>query len=274
MSIDILASPNGVAERLTGKDYLSYSSISCFQTCSLKWYFRYVERLPEKTVAAALVFGGAIHSAAEHHFRELMTGSPAPNVDTLLDAYHQAWHDRNRVDVRFGKNDDVNTLGQLAKRTLTAFQASDFSRPAGDIIGIEEELRGELVPGCPDLLARVDLIVDEGDALVVTDLKTARSRWSQNQVDQSAEQLLLYSGLAAELAPDKPVRLEFIVVTKAKEPTVDRHVVAADQRRLDRTKRIVEKVWRAIEGRHFYPCPSAMSCPGCGFRGACRDWDG
>ena len=157
---------------------------------------------------------------------------------------------------------------------LSAFQASEVSKPVGTIIGIEEELRGELVPGCPDLLARVDLIVEEEDALVVTDLKTARSRWSQNQVEQSAEQLLLYSSLAADLAPDKPVRLEFVVVTKGKEPAVDRHVVKADERRLARTKRIVAAVWRAIEGRHFFPCPSAMQCPGCGFRGPCRAWSG
>ena len=30
----------------------------------------------------------------------------------------------------------------------------------------------------PDLLARVDLLVDEGNALRLTDLKTARSHWS------------------------------------------------------------------------------------------------
>ena len=31
------------------------------------------------------------------------------------------------------------------------------------------------------------------DAVVITDFKTARSRWSQSQADQSSEQLLLYS---------------------------------------------------------------------------------
>lgn len=220
------------------------------------------------------MFGGAIHSAAELHFREMLAGNPVPKVDMLLDAYHQAWHDRDGVGIQFGKNDDVNTLGGLAERMLTAFQASDFARPTGTILGVEEELRGELVPGCPDLLARVDLIVAEEDELIVTDLKTARSRWSQNQVEQSAEQLLLYSGLAVELAPDKPVRTEFVVITKTKEPAVDCHVVVADGRRLDRTKQVVAAVWRAIEGRHFYPSPSAMQCPGCPYREACQSWPG
>jgi hypothetical protein len=37
------------------------------------------------------------------------------------------------------------------------------------------------------------LVVDAGDELVVTDLKTARSRWSQQQAEDSGEQLLLCS---------------------------------------------------------------------------------
>jgi hypothetical protein len=69
-----------------------------------------------------------------------------------------------------------------ADRLLRAFLNSDFSQPAGTIIGIEEELRGELVPGCPDLLARVDLLVETDDALIVQDFKTSRSSWSNDHV--------------------------------------------------------------------------------------------
>ena len=39
-----------------------------------------------------------------------------------------------------------------------------------------------------------------------------------------------------------------------------------------RTKRVVENVWRAIEAEHFYPAPSAMSCPSCPCREQCRTW--
>ena len=52
----------------------------------------------------------------------------------------------------------------------------------------------------PDLLACVDLLVDEGDGLKLTDLKTARSRWSREQVQDSAGQLLLYHELAKPIA--------------------------------------------------------------------------
>jgi CRISPR/Cas system-associated exonuclease Cas4 (RecB family) len=130
------------------------------------------------------------------------------------------------------------------------------------------------MPGVPDLWARVDLLVDSGDELVVTDLKTARSRWSQDQVEDSGEQLLLYGEVVRRLVPGKRIRLQFGVVTKTKEPAVERHAVQASPHRLTRSKRIVERVWHAIQARHFYPAPSPMNCPTCPFREPCRRWKG
>jgi len=128
--------------------------------------------------------------------------------------------------------------------------------------------------GCPDLLARVDLIVDAGDTLVVTDLKTARSRWSSQQATTSAEQLLLYSELARELAPGKSIRLQFAVITKSKLPVLDFHTVRADQHAMKRTLAMVQQIWKAIEAGNFYPSPSPLNCPTCPYRRPCRAWAG
>ena len=53
----------------------------------------------------------------------------------------------------------------------------------------EERLRAEIVPGIPELLGKVDLIVEEPDELVVIDWKTSRARYSPDQVQDSLEQL-------------------------------------------------------------------------------------
>ena len=63
MSSVMLTSPNETALQLIGRDYLSFSAISLYRQCPLKFYFRYVAGLSEKTVSANLVFGGAIHAA-------------------------------------------------------------------------------------------------------------------------------------------------------------------------------------------------------------------
>jgi hypothetical protein len=131
-----------------------------------------------------------------------------------------------------------------------------------------------VIPSLPELLARLDLVVEENERLVVTDFKTARSRWSPKQAEEESGQLLLYSELTRDLAPGKPVHLEFAVITKTRVPAVDRHVIVADPHCVDREIRIVQRIWRAIEAGHFYPAPSQRHCSTCPFQGPCRAWTG
>ena len=256
------------------RDYMSYSAISTYQSCPLKYFFRYVAGLPEKTVSSSLVFGGAIHRAVEHHFNELMAGNDAPTTEALLGEYDAAWSEYEPQSIRFGKEERREDLQPLALRVLSAFQANPFSTPEGTILGVEEELRDAVIAGCPDVLGRVDLIVESVDAVTITDLKTSRSRWSQEQVHESAPQLFLYHELVKSFSPRKRIRLQFAVLTKMKEPTIDLHEVPASAQQIDRSKRVVEKVWRAIESESFYPAPSPMNCGGCSFREPCRRWTG
>jgi RecB family exonuclease len=240
----------------------------------LRYYFKYIAGLPERTVSAALVFGSAIHRGVEHHFNELLAGNEPPTLEALTGEYDRHWRDTDERIVKFGKDDDRESLHPLAQRMFAAFQASTFAQPEGHIIGVEEQLRGPVIAGCPDLLGRIDLLIETNESIVVTDLKTARSRWSSEQVADQAGQLLLYSELVRGMAPHKKLRLRFAVVTKAKLPSVDLYEVDANPKQIDRTKRIVERVWRAIEARSFYPAPTPMQCPTCPFRAPCRDWQG
>lgn len=255
------------------RDYLSFSAIRLYQQCPLRYYFRYVAGLPEKTVGASLVFGSAIHRALEHHFRRLLEGQAAPSTSELVVEYRKGWGD-HRAPVRLGKDEDEAAFHTLAAKLLQTFAESEVAKPKGHILAVEETLRGQIVAGLPDLLGRVDLIVEEPEALVISDWKTSRSRYSQDQVEDGAEQLLLYSELAKDFAPCKRIRLEFAVLTKTKETSIDLHAAAADPLRVARIKRIVERVWRSIEAEHFYPAPSQMNCPGCPYRDACRSWPG
>ena len=88
---------------------------------------------------------------------------------------------------------------------LAAFLSSPAASVRGRVLGVEEEIRGMLVEGVPDLYGRVDLLTEDADSLVITDIKTSRSRWSPEQVEDSGEQLLLYSHLASEISPGKKV---------------------------------------------------------------------
>ena len=256
------------------RDYVSHSAISTYQQCPLRYYFRYVANLPEELTSSALVFGSGIHRAAELHFEALLAGNDAPSLDELMEVYQSIWDQRQDEPIRFGKNETRQSLHELAKRMLTTFQVSELAKPSGEIIGIEEELRGPVIEGCPDLLARVDLILATQDELQVIDLKTSRSRWKSGQAENQAEQLLLYSELAKEMASGKKLRLRFAVISKTKTPTLEMHDVSIHPDRVERTKRVVQRVWKAIQQGTFYPSPSPMKCPSCAYQQACRDWQG
>jgi putative RecB family exonuclease len=192
---------NEVAKKLTGRDYISWSAISTFRTCPLKYKFPYIDGLPEESVSSALVFGTGIHTAVEQHFQAALSGEEQPDVERLMFAYRSAWLPHDPDAIQFGSTETRASLDALAARMLTAFLSSPAASVQGRVLGVEEEIRGMLVDGVPDLYGRVDLLTEDADTLVVTDIKTSRGKWSSEQVEDSGEQLLLYSHLASEISP-------------------------------------------------------------------------
>lgn len=265
----IKAAPKTIPHR----DYLSFSAIRTYQGCPLRYFFRYIAGLAEHTVSASLIFGSGIHRAIERHFQEQLSGNGVPSLPELLADYDSEWSARAENQLRIDAT-ERQTLRDTAERMLTAFQGHAMAQPAGQILAVEETLRGPVIPGLPDLLGRVDLIVEERDALVIHDWKTSRSRWTSDQVEDAAEQLLLYAELASDFAPGKAVKLAFSVLTKTKTVNIEQHLLPVMPQQADRMKRVVERVWNAIEAEHFYPSPSPMSCGGCPFREPCQRWPG
>ena len=270
---DHVSDASQTAELLIGRSYLSWSAISTYLRCPLKYEFHYLDQFPEEFVSSNLIFGSAIHSALEAYFNEHLASGRVLGVERLLEVYHEEWSRADLAAVQFGKSEDLASLGSLAERMLQAFVASDLSRPTGSIIGIEEELQSSVIPGCPDLLARLDLMVETDEAVVVTDFKTARSRWSSGDVNAAEGQLVLYHELVRQFA-DKPIRLQFAVITKTKQPEVEIHTVAADPVRIERIRQLIRRVWAGIQSGVFYPVPNAMNCPSCGYRDRCAQWTG
>ncbi len=265
---------NEVAKNLTGRDYVSWSAISTFRTCPLKYKFRYIDGLPEESVSSALVFGTGIHTAVEQHYQALLAGDAQPDVERLMFAYRRAWLPHEPDAISFGSKETRESLDDLAARMLTAFLASEYAGVNGRVLGVEEEIRGMLVEGVPDLYGRVDLLTEDADTLTITDTKTSRGKWSPEQVEDSGEQLLLYSKLASEIAPGKKIATRFLVLTKTKDPVIEEHVRDIKPASVKRTVASVERVWRAIESGVFYPAPSVMACAGCGYRQVCKSWTG
>jgi putative RecB family exonuclease len=252
-------------------DHLSYSAIHSFQTCPRQFMFRYVVRLPDEKTFSSLVFGTALHAAVERHFVSILEGEAPPDLDTLLSTFWYTWQEEEKP-IHFNKKEDLDTIGHLADRMLRAFQASSFARPEGRIIGIEEELRGLVAENSPEFEARVDLIIQTNEALVITDFKTALSRWNPAKVEAASPQLLIYHKLTEDMSDGRPLRLNFAVLTKRKKPILTLHPVASDAERMEQTIQTIDDTWAAIQQGDFFPNPSPARCPRCPFQETCRTW--
>ncbi len=96
-------------------------------------------------------------------------------------AYRSAWLPHEPDKIQFGSSETRGSLDALAGKMLTAFLASPTASVQGRVRGVEEEIRGMLVDGVPDLYGRIDLVTEDSDSLVLTDFKTSRGKWSTEQ---------------------------------------------------------------------------------------------
>lgn len=268
--MSIANSPNRRAMQLTGRDYISHSALATYQQCPLKYRFRYIDELPEESVSANLLFGAAIHKALEYFFAELMAGNAAPKEAALLEAYHEYWQSQSHKRVRYRRGEDRAHHAGVALRMFRKLRNSSHAQPAGEILGVEVELRGSILAGCPDLRARLDLLVETDSAVIVTDIKTSRGPWNAGHADKIGDQLLLYGALVEEAFPAKPVQLQFVVITKTKSPSIEVHKVHATQERIQRTKDTAMRTWELIDAERFEPVPSDLNCASCPFQKPCR----
>ncbi len=111
---------------------------------------------------------------------------------------------RSKAPGKLSKTETLDTLAVLAGKIITAFLASDLTSLDGTIRGVEEELRGKLLDGVPDLLGRVDLLLEDHDTVSVVDFKTARSACTPDQASDNSQQLMLYCDLVRRLLNHHP----------------------------------------------------------------------
>jgi CRISPR/Cas system-associated exonuclease Cas4 (RecB family) len=269
------SSPNEIAKSITGRDYLSYSQVTTYQNCKLKWFFTYVESAEPESIAAPLLLGSSVHAALQHHLEGQLAAERPATIDELMNVFREKWKAEARdtaIEYSWGENTD--SQADVAKRMLVEFLASPYSRPEGQTLGIEETLRVPLHPEIPDLVAKVDLIAAVDHELVITDFKTTRSMWGPDTAAEHAVQLHMYAEAAKCIAEDLGLRLRlrFIVLTKAKSPKVQAIEIATDPRIVMGASKIIRNVFKSMQSGVVYPSPSAMNCSGCPFKQRCANW--
>jgi len=146
---------------------LSPSQAKTFVACPAKWYFRYVERLPEY-VTGALAVGRAVHRALEGNFRQKLSSRVDMPVGALAEMYEQAAAEEfSHADLR--DEEDPAELKDLGRRCVLKYlqEAAPEIQPAL----IEHPVSGRI--GGVEVRGYVDLMDVEGR---IIDLKTSSKK--------------------------------------------------------------------------------------------------
>jgi len=256
-------------------DHLSASQITKFLMCPLSYRFHYIDGIETGGKSSSFALGTAFHVAAEQFHRHLMNGGVrAPKVyqDLLADSLAVEF---GNFEVQVKDGEDRDSLTKEGGRLIDAYREYRTAQPATILTTeqrVERELANIRTGETLDLpfIAYLDLIEQNGDGLVVVDLKTAKRSYSQPDVDGNL-QLTCY-GLLTLLETGKPpsgLRIDAIV--RNKTPKVQRLETSRTESDYVRFWTLARTVREAIEAGLFYPSPG-WSCPTCEFSEHCRRW--
>jgi len=274
----VAAAPSSVAGATKNIDHLSWSAIRTYTSCPRKYFLKYIAQVPEESRAATLIFGSAFHFALDFAHQQVLEGTEIPSVESLLTKYKAKWNSEaeNTPEVTYGKSDDEASMIDLATRMLTAYRdylsAEATVRQGTQIIAIEHAHRFRLLADVPPIECRLDLVEMAGNNLLLSDVKTSKSRWGSAKTAESILQLVLYANaitpLAKEMGADTRIVPRFIVVTKAVSPVVQVLEPRATQNDVDRLKQLVADAWRGISSGVYFRNES-FACSYCPYRAHC-----
>lgn len=246
--------------------HLSYSQISTYLTCPLRYKFHYVDLIPPAFTTAALVFGSSLHQAAAAYYDSRLVGDPL-RPDQMLDVYRDSW--LAAEGIKYFNGDREESLLEKARQLVGVFHEN--VSPDTLILGVEEFFEFQ-IEGVPPFQGYIDLIEqDQNGRVTVADLKTASKKLTDSSVHSNL-QLTAYS-LGAEALGFEPdsLTMRLDVITKTKNPELTRHETTRTQQERDRFVKLVRKVWAAIEHHAFYP-KEDWQCAQCAWADHCRKW--
>jgi len=276
VSTAVLAEPAPPCSVAVPLDHLSWSGINAYKTCPRKFAYRYLENVPEEFKPSSLAFGSAFHIAVEKVQEARLQGLNVPPLDEILNAFDIAWSNETLGhDILFCKEEDETSARNLAQRMLAVYSeyaALEATLPGpAQIISIEHSNRFRLLADVPPIESRIDLLELHGKDLVVSDLKTSRSRWNDTKVLEAVPQLVLYATgllpLMRELGATRIVT-KFVVVTKAVNPKVQVLQPQASQDDVVRLKQTITETWSAIQTGLFVKRES-WACAQCPYKNRC-----
>ncbi len=254
------------------RPHWSYSAISQYLCCPLRFYFQRVIGLPQQSVSGSLVLGSAVHAALAEYHRSVQQDTPTDTAK-LQRVFTDAWNKREsdaRVSYR-----SVENRADLMAQGISLIEVYLREPPPQKIVGVEKTFiaplhnsRGEYLE--TPLIAVADLITEDNEEWTIREFKTSGRAYSEMEAETSLQPTCYVN--AVQEAFGQTAVVEYTVLVKTKTPKVQRFRTVRNDEDLGRLGDIVEAIERAVQAGIFYPVESPLHCSSCPYRQPCREW--
>ena len=247
----------------------SYSKLSLYEECPLKYKFKYIDKIKEEP-KFYFAFGSAIHAALE--FLYAVKAPPFPTEDELCEAFRREWNRRSYLEKGYRtqqKSDDDYQKGVLMLKAYYAHNRARFAPPFLLEYSTDVEVDGLLVRIIADKIE-----YQGGGRVLVTDYKTGKD------VKREPAQLYMYQKIT-ELDPRLKEKIAETYGEKVSSVRISRmlyyHVPSnkeypferADDREIGSFWERVLGVAESIRGLKYDPTPGERQCSWCDYKSLC-----
>ena len=273
---------------------ISYSQLSMFSECPLRWKLNYVDKLRVSEPSIHLLFGTAMHEVLQTYL-EVMYFDSVKNADklNLEQRLHDKMMERFKIDKEaYGKDpctleelkeffqDGVNILDFVKKR-----RADYFSKRGYKLIGCEVPIEVMLKKDIK-MVGYLDVVIlDEiTNTLKIYDIKTSTRGWNKwmKKDENKTQQLLLYKQFYAKQYnhPIDKIEVEYFIVKRKlwedamfPQKRVQKFSPASGKPSLNKVAKRLDnflEIGFTSAGEHtkedVTPTPSKKACKWCEFR--------
>jgi len=258
--------------------HFSYSQLNTYIICPAKYAHQYVFGTPYETRPAALIFGKAIHKAAETYYVSLKENGEIIPVEQMIAVFESVMDNevkKTEVEITFKEGENLGTIRDQGIELIKLFHAEinpqkivavefPFSISIPDILNGNGDLPMTLV-GYFDLIES-----DSENNYMVGELKTSAQRFSSLKLEYDL-QATVYSYAMAKLkvsTSDNSCLVRYDVLVKTKKPAFEHYYVTRTEADHTRLIHSINHVLKAIENRIFYR-NTGWQCSDCQFKKAC-----
>ena len=258
-------------EGLTGPLFLSASSLTLYNDCPRKFYYKQVVRIPE-TASFEARLGTAIHAALEEFHRRHSTPEIA-HFEELAELF-----EIELADVQFSAEQEKQQGIERGRRILKLYLAEEAARGT-NVEHVEKEFSVSLAADVT-LTGKIDRIdrLPEGKIRVV-DYKTGKVKPRSEYLDDF--QMPIYAWAVQQHLGETLDSVEVIGIKEIKElkdgPTLERAVLpwedgskyALTAERIEGVNKQVDEIIVGIREGKFDPAPEERRCGWCRYNLLC-----